>query len=86
MGFHSPAGTRDISSSIKSGTALGSTQPPVKWVLGAVSPGVKWKSCEADYSPPSRAEVKNGGAIFSHPHTPLLHVATFIKPKDFFTF
>jgi hypothetical protein len=27
------------------------------------SPGVKCQGCEADHSPPSIAEVKNGGAI-----------------------
>jgi hypothetical protein len=29
----------------------------------ALSPGVKRQVREADHSPPSRAEVKNGGAI-----------------------
>jgi hypothetical protein len=27
---------------------------------GALSPGVKWQEREADHSPPSSAEVKNG--------------------------
>jgi hypothetical protein len=39
--------------------ALGPTQPPIQWVPGALSPGVKWPGHEADYSPPSSAEVKN---------------------------
>jgi hypothetical protein len=38
--------------------ALGPTQPPIYWVLGALSLGVKWPGHEADHSPPSRAEVK----------------------------
>jgi hypothetical protein len=35
--------------------------------------GVKQQRCEADQSPPSNAEVKNGGAIFPLPHVPLWH-------------
>jgi hypothetical protein len=45
-------------------TALGPIQPPIQWVRG-----VKRTEREADHSPPSSAEVKNGGAIL-----PLLHV------------
>jgi hypothetical protein len=39
-------------------TALGPTQPPIQWVPGAVSLGVKRPGREADHSPPSSAEVK----------------------------
>jgi hypothetical protein len=38
-------------------------QPSVKWVPLALSPGPKRQGREADQSPPSGAEVKNGGAI-----------------------
>jgi hypothetical protein len=38
--------------------ALGLTQPPMEWVPGALSPGVKQQGCEADRSPPASAEVK----------------------------
>jgi hypothetical protein len=38
--------------------ALGSTQPPIQWVPGALSPGVKWSGREADHSLPASAEVK----------------------------
>jgi hypothetical protein len=34
------------------------TQPPIQWVLGALSPGVKRTEHEADYSPPTSIEVK----------------------------
>jgi hypothetical protein len=39
--------------------ALGSAQPPIQWVPGALSLGVKLPEREADHSPPSSAEVKN---------------------------
>jgi hypothetical protein len=48
--------------------ALGPTQPPIQWVPGTLSPGGKWPGHEADHSPPSFAEVKNGGAIPPLPH------------------
>jgi hypothetical protein len=38
--------------------ALGPTQPPIEWVPGAHSLGVKRPGHEADHSPPSSAEVK----------------------------
>jgi hypothetical protein len=38
--------------------ALGPTQPPIQWVPGALSPGVKRPGREADHSPPTNAEVK----------------------------
>jgi hypothetical protein len=40
-------------------TALAPTQPPIQWVPGAFSLGVKRPGREADHSPPSSAEVKN---------------------------
>jgi hypothetical protein len=39
-------------------TTLGPTQPPIQWVLGVLSLGVKRPGREADHSPPSNAEVK----------------------------
>jgi hypothetical protein len=43
--------------------ALGPIQPPVQWVSGAPSPGIKWPRHETDHSHPSSAEVKNAGVI-----------------------
>jgi hypothetical protein len=37
---------------------LGPTQPPIQWVPGALSPGVKRQAREADHSSPASAEVK----------------------------
>jgi hypothetical protein len=47
-------------------TALGPTQPPIQWVLGALSLGAKRPMREADHSPPSNAEVKEWGELYLH--------------------
>jgi hypothetical protein len=39
--------------------ALGPTQPPIQGVPGSLYPPLKWPEREADYSPPSIAEVEN---------------------------
>jgi hypothetical protein len=39
--------------------ALGPTQPPIQWVPGSVSLGIKWPRREADHSPQCSADVKN---------------------------
>jgi len=40
---------------------------PRKWESGAISPGVKQPGLEADYSPPSNAEVKKASDYASTP-------------------
>jgi hypothetical protein len=55
--------------STSSRSALGPTQPPIQWVPGAISPGVKRPGREADHSFTSGAEIKNDGAIPPLPHT-----------------
>jgi hypothetical protein len=47
--------------------ALGPTQPPIQWVPGALSVGVKRLGREADGSPLSSAEVKNAWFYTSTP-------------------
>jgi hypothetical protein len=47
--------------------ALRTTQPPIQWVPGPLSPGVKLPGREVDHSPPTSAEVKK---IHALPHTP----------------
>jgi hypothetical protein len=57
---HSPAGANIFPLSSVSRPALEPTQPPVQWVPGVRSPGVKTRSGrDADHSPPSSAEVEN---------------------------
>jgi hypothetical protein len=51
-----PVGQRIFSTSSR--PALGPTQPPIQWVPGALSLGVKRLGREAGYSPPATAEVK----------------------------
>jgi hypothetical protein len=63
--------------------SMGSTQPPpIHWLPGAVSPEVKWLGCKTGHSPPSSADIKNGGAI-----PPLPHTSSFQHMENFtFTF
>jgi hypothetical protein len=56
-GSSSPSRVRNFHFAISSRPALGSTQPPIKWVPGALSLGVKRQGREADHSPPTSAEV-----------------------------
>jgi hypothetical protein len=66
--------------------ALGPTRPPIQWVPGALSLGVKWMGCEADRSPPFSAEVKEYMEPYIHfPHMPSWHGAQ-LKHRDNFTF
>jgi hypothetical protein len=44
--------------STSSRLAVGSTQPPIQWLPGALSPRLKLPERGADHSPPTSAEVK----------------------------
>jgi hypothetical protein len=55
--------------------ARGPTQHPILWAPGALSPEVKRPGREADHSPQSSAEVKNGGAIPPLPNMSSWHSA-----------
>jgi hypothetical protein len=63
LGFGATGRGKIFLYSTQSIPALGPNQPPIQWVSGALSPGVKRMGREGDRSPPSSAEVKNGGAI-----------------------
>jgi hypothetical protein len=56
VGVRVPVGSRIFSKSSR--PALGSMQPPIQWVLRALSPGVKRPGREADHSPLTIAEFK----------------------------
>jgi hypothetical protein len=47
--------------------ALEPTQPPIQWVLEAISPGVKRLGRKDDHSPPTSAEVKKRWIYTSTP-------------------
>jgi hypothetical protein len=67
-------------------TDLGPTQPPIQWVLGALSLGIKQPGREADHSPPSNAEVKECVELYLHsPNTPSWRGAQ-LKHRTNFTF
>jgi hypothetical protein len=48
--------------------ALGFTQPPILWLPGALSLGVKRPVRESDHSPLSSSEVKNACSYTSTPY------------------
>jgi hypothetical protein len=57
VGVRVSVGSR-IFSSPRRPDGLWGRQPPIQWVPGALSPGVKRPWLEADHSPPVSAEVK----------------------------
>jgi hypothetical protein len=62
--------------------SLGPTQPPIQWVSGALSLGVKRQGREADHSPPSSAVVKECVELYFHsPNTPSWRGAQFKKAQ-----
>jgi hypothetical protein len=65
--------------------ALGPTQPPIQWVLGSFSPGLKQLGCEADHSPISSAKVKN---VWHYTSTPqyVFMAWCLVKHRDSFNF
>jgi hypothetical protein len=76
-------GSRDRSVGIA--TRLRAGRPPIQWVPGALSLGVKRPEHEVDHSPPSSAEVKNAWSYTSIP----LYVFMawcLVKHRDNFTF
>jgi hypothetical protein len=69
-------------------TALGPTQPPIQWVLGALSLEVNLHGHEADHSPPSSAKVKKAWSYTSTPPIRLHGMVLSLKKRhrDNFTF
>jgi hypothetical protein len=67
--FDSRQGQEILLFSAASREALGSTEPPTQRLPRDLSPVIYWQGCEADRSPQSSAEVKNGGSIPPLSHT-----------------
>jgi hypothetical protein len=88
LGFKSWQGLGIFLFTTVSRPTLGPTQPPIQWVPGALSLGVKWLGCEANHSPPSSAEVKECVGLHLYPpppHMPSQYGAQ-LKAQDKFTF
>jgi hypothetical protein len=60
--------------------ALGSTQSPIKWVPGALLPGIKQPVREADHLPSASAEVKKMWIYTSTP--PYAFIVTTLRFTD----
>jgi hypothetical protein len=65
--------------------ALRPMQPPVQWVPGALSQGVKRPGIEADHSSPPSAEVKNAWSYISTPPYILIEWC-LVKHRDNFAY
>jgi hypothetical protein len=65
IGVRVLVGSRIFSKSSRQ--ALGSTEPPIQWVPGTLSLGVKRQGHEANHSPPTSADVKE---MWSYTSTP----------------
>jgi hypothetical protein len=69
LGFSSWEGQEIFLFSTASRLALGTSQPPIQWVPGPLSLGVKPPGREADHSHPCSANFKIDGAMPPLPHT-----------------
>jgi len=65
--------------------ALGTTQPPIQWVPGDLSLGVKRPGRESDHLPSSSAEFKECVELTSHLQYVFL-AWCLVKHRDSFTF
>jgi hypothetical protein len=87
VGVRVSVGSRIFSSPRRPDRALGSTQPPIKWVPGVLSLGVKRPGREADHSPPASAEVEENVDLYIHFPTRLHGVVLkLVKHRDKFTY
>jgi hypothetical protein len=66
LGFDSRLGLGIFVFTTASRTVRRPTQPPIQWVPGALSLGVKRVGREADHSPPSSAEIKEFVELYFH--------------------
>jgi hypothetical protein len=83
-GFNSRQGAGFLFFVTASRPALRSTKRPIRWVFGAVSPGVKWSGREYDHLPLSSADVKSAWSYTSTP--PYVFTAwSLVKHRDTLT-
>jgi hypothetical protein len=66
LGFDSRQGLGIFLFTTASRTAPGPTQPPIQWIQGALSLGVKQPGRVTDHSPASSAEVKEWVEVYIH--------------------
>jgi hypothetical protein len=85
LGFDSWQGLGIFLFTTASETAVGPTQPPIQWVPGALSLGVKWPRREADHSALSSADVNNAWSYTSTPQYVFM-AWCLVKHRDNFTF
>jgi hypothetical protein len=81
LGFDSRRGLAIFPFTTTSRT-VGLTQPPIKWVPGALSLGVKRPRREADHSPPSNAQVKEWVELYLHSPNTLSWRSTQLRHRD----
>jgi hypothetical protein len=67
VGVRVPVGSRILFFHVIKKQALGLMQPPIQWVPGAFSLGLKRPGREADHLPPTSAEVKKTWMYTSTP-------------------
>jgi hypothetical protein len=82
----SPGRVKNFLFSTLSRLAMGSTQPPIRWIPVDLTPGVKRPGREADLSPSASGEVKKMWIYTSNPHTPSWHNAQLVKRSENFIF
>jgi hypothetical protein len=86
LGFHSRLKPGISIFTTTSRTALGLTQPPIQWVPGALSQGVKRPERDADHSPPSSAESKECVKLYLRSSNTPSWSGSQLKRRDNFTF
>jgi len=64
---------------------LRSTQPPIQWVPGALSLGIKLPRREADHSPAAGTEVKECVELYLHSPNTTSRRGAQLKHRDNFT-
>jgi hypothetical protein len=85
QGFESLEGLGVFLFTIISRPGLGPTRPPIQWLPGALSLGVKRPEREADRSHPSSSEVKNAWGYTSTPQYAFMAWCS-VKHRKTFTF